>query len=119
MFKKPLNIKSEQRLSEKEGKKLRERCASEYALSADEVEVLLPRKASLVTQRVGGGSSTRVISRDGLAMLFDVGDGSHLPSLPALWLLMPVAPLPVLLVAQQVEKSAARDLSALRTRGCS
>lgn len=102
MWRKPANIKSEQKLSDKDVKKLQADATRLLAVSPEQAATLLPRKPGLSVQKCGGGCSARIYVSEGCAVAFDpVGSSNALvPSLPSLWRLPPTT-LPTLLVPAQ------------------
>lgn len=101
MFKKALNIKSEQKLSDKETKKLQADATKKFGLSEASAAALLPSKPGLSLRKCGGGSTARIFSSEQVAVVFDPGDGSLVPTLASLWR-MPPATFPTLLVPAPV-----------------
>lgn len=85
MFRKPPNIKSEQKLSDKDVKKLQVDAAHKLFMSADQAAELLPRKPGLIVRQCGGGMTARIFTSEQRAIAFGTGDGGIVPSLPSVW----------------------------------
>jgi predicted ribosome-associated RNA-binding protein Tma20 len=85
MFRKPPNIKSEQKLSDKDAKKLQADAARQLLLSADQAAELMPRKPGLTVRQCGGGMTARIFTSEQRAVAFSTGDGGLVPSLPSVW----------------------------------
>ena len=85
MWRKPPNVKSEQKLSDKEVKKAQTECAQRLGLSLEEVATLLPRKPGLTLHKVGGGLSAKFVCTGGIPVGFEIGDSGLLPSLCGVW----------------------------------
>ncbi|KAJ1619732.1 hypothetical protein T492DRAFT_848343 [Pavlovales sp. CCMP2436] len=101
MFRKPANVKSEQKLSDKDAKKLQADAVRLLGISAEDAGKLLPRKPGLSVQKCGGGLSAVIYTSEGCAVAFECGAGDALvPSLPSLWR-MPPGTFPTLFVPEE------------------
>ena len=100
-FKKELQVKSDQKLSNKDVKKLKEQSATTFNISNDTAAALGGRDVAL--RKTGGGLIAKLYC-DGAASacLFEIDDGRPLPTLTALWRLPTL--LPPLLVPPAVSE---------------
>jgi len=100
-FKKELQVKSDQKMSNKDVKKLKEQSATTFNISNDAAAALVGKDVAL--RKTGGGLIAKLYC-DGAASacLFEIDDGRPLPTLTALWRLPTL--LPPLLVPPAVSE---------------
>jgi len=101
MWRKVPNVKSEQKLSDKDTKKLQADAIRKLHISPEQAAELLPRKPGLSVQKCGGGMTARIFTSEQRAVAFDPGDGGVVYTLSSVWR-MPAGTFPTLHVPDPI-----------------